>query len=85
MWYLARLTAPGMDVTGATAPGMPFTMVGRNDRIAWGITTAGGDVADPETNPKFAHKLHFMSEMANWWTARKDPARKAILAGEQRL
>ena len=43
---------------------------------------AGGDVADPESNPKFAHKLHFMTEMANWWTARKDPARKAILVGD---
>ncbi len=46
MWYLARLTAPGMDVTGATAPGTPFTLIGRNDRIAWGITNAGGDVSD---------------------------------------
>jgi len=43
---------------------------------------AGGDVPDPETNPKFAHKLHFMTEMANWWTARKDPIRKAILVGD---
>ncbi|MCP4326836.1 MAG: exodeoxyribonuclease III [Alphaproteobacteria bacterium] len=43
---------------------------------------AGGDVPDPETNAKFAHKLHFMTEMANWWAARKDPARKAILVGD---
>ena len=27
---------------------------------------AGGDVPDPETNPKFAHKLHFMAELAEW-------------------
>jgi len=43
---------------------------------------AGGDVPDPETNPKFAHKLHFLTDMANWWAARKDPARKAILVGD---
>jgi exodeoxyribonuclease-3 len=27
---------------------------------------AGGDVADPELNPKFAHKLGFLEEMAGW-------------------
>ena len=43
---------------------------------------AGGDVPDPETNPKFSHKLHFLTDMANWWTARKNPERKAILVGD---
>jgi exodeoxyribonuclease III len=27
---------------------------------------AGGDVPDPELNPKFAHKLSFLDEMAAW-------------------
>jgi exodeoxyribonuclease-3 len=27
---------------------------------------AGGDVADPELNPKFAHKLGFLDEMTAW-------------------
>jgi len=27
---------------------------------------AGGDEPDPEVNPKFAHKLDFLSEMTNW-------------------
>ena len=27
---------------------------------------AGGDVPDPEMNPKFAHKLGFLSEMTRW-------------------
>jgi len=70
------------------------TWCGRDDaRHAWvelrgGVelhnfyVPAGGDVPDPETNPKFAHKLHFMTEMANWWTARKNPIRKAILVGD---
>jgi acyl-homoserine lactone acylase PvdQ len=38
--------APGLDVRGATAPGIPVIAVGHNDRIAWGITSGNGDVAD---------------------------------------
>ncbi len=43
---------------------------------------AGGDVPDPEQNDKFAHKLQFLSEMADW--AQKDnlAARKAVLVGD---
>ena len=46
LWYLARIEAPGLTVTGVTAPGVPLTVLGHNGRIAWGITNAGGDVAD---------------------------------------
>jgi penicillin amidase len=45
-WYFARLTAPGLDVAGATAPGVPFTLLGHNDRIAWGLTTTSSDTED---------------------------------------
>jgi len=48
---------------------------------------AGGDVADPLKNPKFAHKLDFITELTHWWAARGPadgrkgtPAR--ILAGD---
>ena len=43
---------------------------------------AGGDIPDPDENPKFAHKLRFLDEMAEWWRGRSDPARKAILVGD---
>ncbi|QQP87866.1 penicillin acylase family protein [Skermanella sp. TT6] len=46
LWYLARIEAPGFSVTGATVPGVPFHLLGRNDRISWGFTTTGGDVQD---------------------------------------
>ena len=46
LWYLARIEAPGLTVTGATVPGVPLTVLGHNGRIAWGMTNAGGDVAD---------------------------------------
>ncbi len=46
VWYLAHLQAPGLDVIGATLPGVPAVVVGRNDRIAWGVTNTGPDVQD---------------------------------------
>ncbi len=45
-WYLARLTAPGLTLAGATAPGVPAIVLGHNDRIAWGFTTTNADVSD---------------------------------------
>ncbi len=46
LWYLVRLTAPGLDVTGATVAGMPFTVLGHNRDIAWGFTSAETDTQD---------------------------------------
>jgi penicillin amidase len=46
VWYLAHLHAPGIDAIGGTLPGVPGILVGRNDRIAWGLTTTGADVQD---------------------------------------
>ena len=46
LWYLVRLEAPGLSLTGATVPGMLLTILGHNGSIAWGVTNAGGDVAD---------------------------------------
>ena len=46
IWYLAHLHAPGLDVIGATLPGVPGVIIGRNDRIAWSATNTGPDVQD---------------------------------------
>jgi len=46
VWYLAHLNAPGLDVIGATLPGVPGVLAGRNQRIAWGFTNTGPDVQD---------------------------------------
>src|SRR3546814_16907628 len=43
---LARIETPTLSVTGATVPGVPFTVLGHNRSIAWGFTTTGGDVQD---------------------------------------
>jgi penicillin amidase len=45
-WYLARLKTPSDTLTGATAPGAPFVLIGHNTRIAWGITATRSDVED---------------------------------------
>lgn len=46
LWYFAHLSAPGLNVIGATLPGLPAVVLGRNDRIAWGFTNTGPDVQD---------------------------------------
>ena len=46
VWYFAHLNAPGIDVIGATLPGVPGVVVGRNRRVAWGFTNTGTDVQD---------------------------------------
>ncbi|MFS8979002.1 penicillin acylase family protein [Cupriavidus necator] len=46
LWYFARMTAPGLDVAGATLPGIPVVVLGHNARIAWGLTNTAPDVQD---------------------------------------
>ena len=46
VWYLAHLSWPGVDVVGATLPGMPGVVLGHNGRVAWGFTNTGPDVQD---------------------------------------
>ncbi len=43
---------------------------------------AGGDEPDPEANPKFAHKLAFVDEMAEWAQTEGAAAGRAILVGD---
>jgi penicillin amidase len=46
LWYLAHLSAPGLNVIGGTLPGLPMVVLGRNDRVAWGFTNTAPDVQD---------------------------------------
>ncbi|MGF1592899.1 MAG: penicillin acylase family protein [Kiloniellaceae bacterium] len=45
-WFLARLEAPGLTLVGATAPGVPFMLLGHNGKVAWGLTTTHSDTQD---------------------------------------
>jgi penicillin G amidase len=38
IWYQAALSAPGLSVTGVTAPGLPGVLIGHNAHIAWSLT-----------------------------------------------
>ncbi|HEX5639068.1 MAG TPA: penicillin acylase family protein [Burkholderiaceae bacterium] len=46
LWYFAALTAPGLNVIGATLPGVPGVLLGHNDRVAWSFTNTGADQQD---------------------------------------
>jgi exodeoxyribonuclease-3 len=43
---------------------------------------AGGDVPDPKTNEKFAHKLAFLDEMAAWSKSGINRQEPAVLVGD---
>jgi penicillin G amidase len=46
LWYLVRIVTPEGSVKGATVPGTPVVLLGQNDSIAWGFTTADTDTQD---------------------------------------
>ena len=46
LWYEAHLKSGALDVAGVTLPGMPYVVVGHNQRIAWGFTNIGPTVTD---------------------------------------
>ena len=46
VWYFAHLQAGGRKLIGATLPGVPMVVLGRNDQLAWGFTNTGPDVQD---------------------------------------
>lgn len=46
VWYEMQLSAPGLNVYGATFPGSPMVIIGFNDSCAFGFTNGGRDVRD---------------------------------------
>ncbi len=46
LWYLAAIETPTLTVAGATIPGLPGVVLGRNKRIAWGLTNMEADDVD---------------------------------------
>ena len=46
LWFEAHLKSGGFDVAGVTLPGVPFVIVGHNQRIGWGFTNVGPTVED---------------------------------------
>ncbi|HLW85729.1 MAG TPA: penicillin acylase family protein [Candidatus Sulfotelmatobacter sp.] len=59
LWYEAHLHAGTFNVAGVTLPGMPYVIVGHNQRIAWGFTNVGPTVTDlyiENFNPQGAYQ-----------------------------
>ena len=47
VWYMVHLrSADGLNVIGATLPGLPGVVIGHNSRIAWGVTAGMADCED---------------------------------------
>jgi penicillin amidase len=46
VWYEVQLHTGDFDVEGFSLPGLPFVIVGHNQRIAWGFTNLNPDVQD---------------------------------------
>jgi penicillin amidase len=46
LWYEAHLRCGSFDVAGVALPGLPYVIVGHNQRIAWGFTNVGPTVED---------------------------------------
>lgn len=46
IWYLARLELKSGGVIGGTIPGIPLVMLGRSERLGWGVTSSYLDDQD---------------------------------------
>ena len=53
VWYLADIEGENVAAIGGTLPGTPLMLIGRNERVGWGLTTAQVDDQDI-----FIEKLH---------------------------
>lgn len=74
VWYLARLIAPGYSVSGATLPGLPGVVIGRNARIAWALTSLEPDVQDlfvEELDPADPSRYRWRGEWKTFKTRRE--------------
>ncbi|GGM20377.1 penicillin acylase family protein [Deinococcus aerophilus] len=54
LWYLADLQGPTLKAIGASIPGLPAIVIGRNERVAWGVTNVNPDVQDLYIEPATA-------------------------------
>jgi len=63
IWYEAHLVTPSMNVSGALLPGIPFVIIGANERVAWGFTNVMADDTDfyiEKLNPANPDQYEYM-------------------------
>ena len=51
LWYLADVQGEKLKAIGASIPGLPAIVIGRNERVAWGVTNVNPDVQDLYIEP----------------------------------
>lgn len=51
LWYLADIQGDRLKAIGASIPGLPAIVIGRNERVAWGVTNVNPDVQDLYLEP----------------------------------
>lgn len=69
LWFQVQLSAPGINVYGASLPGAPGIVIGFNDNISWGLTNNYRDVKDfYEINPGDPGKYWFNGHQTSYTT-----------------
>ncbi len=85
IWYFAHLEAPGLNAIGATLPGLPFVVLGRTDKVAWGFTNTGPDVQDlylEQINPANPKQYRVPGEGQPAWADFKTRAETIKVKGQ---
>ncbi|UEG52303.1 penicillin acylase family protein [Mucilaginibacter daejeonensis] len=76
IWYQVQLTAPGVNVYGASLPGAPNVIIGYNQKVSWGVTNVDADVLD-------WYRIKFKDKSRNeyWYNGRwnKTTRRKEVI------
>lgn len=68
IFYLANIKGKLINVTGATFPGLPFVLFGKNENIAWGGTTIAVDAQDlyiERVNPENPNQYFYDGQLQN--------------------
>ncbi|MER3556030.1 MAG: penicillin acylase family protein [Meiothermus sp.] len=66
IWYLVDMQAPGYKAVGASFPGLPAVVIGRNERIGWGVTTVGADVMDLYMMDEVSGGYRYKGQVEPW-------------------
>ncbi|MFM7843267.1 MAG: penicillin acylase family protein [Planctomycetota bacterium] len=62
LWHEVHLRTPTLNVAGAAYAGMPAIMIGRNERVAWGITNNISSLRD-----LYEERLEEPAGMRSWY------------------
>ncbi len=75
IWYAAHLSVGESNVIGATIPGIPSVVLGRNNHIGWGFTNTGPDTQDiaiEEVNPDNPEQYRAPEDWADFETREEE-------------